>query len=367
MEELVSVIIPAFNAARFLERTIISAQNQTHRNLEIIVVEDGSTDGTQHVAAAMANSDARIKVIEKSNGGVASARNVGLAQARGEYVAFLDADDLWHPSKIELQIASLGPRDSSNKYVASFVHRRSIDLQDDVIKNGLFWNIPEFQLPLHIVMAPVGNGSSILVSRSVAISIGGFETAYRDLGLEGCEDFDFELKIAARFPIKVVPEYLVGYRAYAGNMSSNLARMARGMITVVERHLSANPNLSRRCARWARSNAYEFAMRNYFSANLLAQGVICAFAVLMYDPFALMTNFGYRLPVGLLKQVRRKLAGLATGEDDRTGGFQFAEFDPKSRGKTGGGRLRSYRFRALIKEGATYLSNAREPQTSRGQ
>ena len=133
MEELVSVIIPAFNAARFLERTIISAQNQTHRNLEIIVVEDGSTDGTQHVAAAMADSDPRIKVIEKSNGGVASARNVGLAQARGEYVAFLDADDLWHPSKIELQIASLGPRDSSNKYVASFVHRRSIDLQDDVI------------------------------------------------------------------------------------------------------------------------------------------------------------------------------------------------------------------------------------------
>ncbi|WP_369726014.1 glycosyltransferase family 2 protein [Bradyrhizobium sp. LLZ17] len=104
---LVSIVIPAYNAERFIARTLASAQAQTYEKLEIIVIDDGSTDNTRSVVEAIAATDKRLELISTPNRGVARARNLGIENARGPYVAFLDADDLWHPTKIARQVEAL--------------------------------------------------------------------------------------------------------------------------------------------------------------------------------------------------------------------------------------------------------------------
>ncbi|NEK55550.1 glycosyltransferase, partial [Rhizobium leguminosarum] len=106
-QPLVSVVIPAFNASRYIERTLRSAGRQTYRNLEIIVVNDGSTDDTAKVVEKMALADPRIRMLSTANRGVAAARNTGIQESTGRFVAFLDADDLWHQTKIEKQVNAL--------------------------------------------------------------------------------------------------------------------------------------------------------------------------------------------------------------------------------------------------------------------
>jgi GT2 family glycosyltransferase len=101
---LVSVVIPTFNRAHLIGRTIESALCQTHRRLEVLVVDDGSTDGTAEVVSRDHGADERVRYLRKQNGGPASARNVGFDHARGAYVALLDSDDTWHPWKLELQV-----------------------------------------------------------------------------------------------------------------------------------------------------------------------------------------------------------------------------------------------------------------------
>ncbi len=98
---LVSVIIPAYNAENFIAKTLASVVAQTYRRLEILVVDDGSSDRTQSIVQTMAQQDPRIKLFKQANAGVAAARNAGIDKAKGEYIAPIDADDLWHPETLE--------------------------------------------------------------------------------------------------------------------------------------------------------------------------------------------------------------------------------------------------------------------------
>ncbi|ACS60024.1 glycosyltransferase family 2 protein [Rhizobium leguminosarum] len=104
---LVSVVIPAFNASTYIERTLRSAVRQTYDALEIIVVNGGSTDHTAKLLEQMAMSDSRIRLLSTPNCGVAAARNTGIEASSGRFVAFLDADDLWHLTKVEKQVSAL--------------------------------------------------------------------------------------------------------------------------------------------------------------------------------------------------------------------------------------------------------------------
>ena len=113
MKKLATVIIPAFNAAQTIGDTLSSVSAQTHRELEILVVDDCSTDGTGAIALDRAREDGRIRLIQtEQNSGVGAARNLGISNASGEYCAFIDADDLWHPQKIDLQMNFMRQRNS---------------------------------------------------------------------------------------------------------------------------------------------------------------------------------------------------------------------------------------------------------------
>lgn len=120
---LVSVVIPSFNSERYIRQTIESVRSQSLTDWELIVVDDGSTDGSPALVENYASNDSRIRLLrlERNAGRPAVPRNVGVRAARGQYVAFLDADDLWHPQKLELQIAAL--RGQRVRFVSANIYR----------------------------------------------------------------------------------------------------------------------------------------------------------------------------------------------------------------------------------------------------
>ena len=101
----VSVIVPVYNAEKYLKQTLLSIQNQTFKDFEAILIDDGSSDQSGEICDGQAMTDSRFKVIHQKNSGVAAARNAGIEQAEGEFIAFLDADDCWLPEKLEKQVA----------------------------------------------------------------------------------------------------------------------------------------------------------------------------------------------------------------------------------------------------------------------
>ncbi len=265
-QPLASIIIPAFNAERFLQRTLTSALRQTHPRIEVIVVDDGSTDATRQIADRAAAQDSRVCVITVENGGVAKARNLGIEAASGEFVAFLDADDLWHPAKIQDQVMALTTMNESNA-AAAYTLMRIIDVNDRVVRNGSGVGYSGYIFARHLFSRPVGNGSSLFLFRELALSIGGFDTSWAANGIGGCEDLDLELRIAAKHPITAVRRYLVGYRAYPGNMSSNGLALARSVLSTVEHHIHCHPELPAWAIRKARASTLEYALQNIASVG----------------------------------------------------------------------------------------------------
>jgi hypothetical protein len=219
---LVSVIVPAWNAAATIEETLRSAAAQTWRNLEILIVDDGSTDPTPDIARRFCSVEPRARLLSKPNGGVASARNLGLAEARGAWVAPLDADDLWHPEKIALQmeaaLAAPGP--------IAFVYCwfRHIDVEGRVWRDGPALRVEGRAFRRLAFRNAVGNGSAPLIPRAAALAAGGYDPRLRERGCEGGEDYVLQLRLARDAPVLLVPLYLVGYRFAGGTMSGDPSR-----------------------------------------------------------------------------------------------------------------------------------------------
>lgn len=362
MRPLVSVVIPAFNAERFLATTLSSVQKQTYDTLEVLVVDDGSTDATARIAEQYARADPRIRIMTQSNGGVASARNLGLRHARSEYVAFLDADDIWHPTKIERQLKVL----LRGQAAAVYALYRLIDVQDRVIESGPFWRTGG-ALPTHLVTWPIGNGSSIMTRRDLALAVGGFDPTYRDLHAGGSEDLDFELKLAARFPISVIPEYLVGYRSYEGNMSSDKDRMARSVTALVEKHIRLNPDLSKKCANWARGNRDNYCFVIYFQQRHFRNALKMMARMISSDPVMAAYHLSWQLPKVATRWAYRRLCQSVGYPPIMPPGIPFSEYNPlKADSPPNMGswfgiaishRLKTWRLRHLAREDATWSAS----------
>lgn len=285
MNNLISIIIPAYNAEPFIGRTLSSALNQTFKDIEVVVVNDGSTDKTQSIIERFAAKDGRVRLFNTINRGVARARNFGIENARGTYVAFLDADDLWHPTKIERQFKALSAFAADPTWAGVYVFHRRIDEQDSVVHIGqVTSNCRGYVLARDLVLKFVGNGSSLLVRREAALAVGGFDPSFAEAGLGGCEDLDFELRLAARYRIEVVRSFLVGYRVYEGNMSSDRVRMAKSIIATIERHIRRNPTLPPRIRRWGIGNGYKYAYQILRSAREFRPAIRAYCMMLVNDP-----------------------------------------------------------------------------------
>ena len=232
-QPLVTVVVPAFNAEATLAETLRSIAAQTYRRLEILIVDDGSTDGTPAIASDFCTAEPRARLISKENGGVASARNRGIAEAAGAWIAPVDADDLWHPAKIEKQVAAALAAPEPPGFVYCWF--RLIDAESRIIGGGERWAVDGHALKQLAYRNFVGNGSALLLSAKAAREAGGYDESLRARQAEGCEDIALQLQIARRYPVAAVPAYLVGYRFHAASMSRNADRMFRSWQLTLER------------------------------------------------------------------------------------------------------------------------------------
>jgi glycosyltransferase involved in cell wall biosynthesis len=239
---LVSVIVPAYNAELYIGETLLSALRQTYEPLEIIVVDDGSTDRTVEIVRGFMARDQRVKLVQQANSGVAAARNRGLREAQGSLIAPLDADDLWKPTKIERQVACFLAAADNLALVYTWSH--NIDEMGGIMR----WkrNRPnvEGRAFHHLVEANfIGNGSTPLMRKDYVLEAGGYDPAFRAQDAEGCEDWKLYLALAERYDFAAVREPLVGYRQTPGMMSRNLWAMKRAYDLLFDDVRSRHPNL----------------------------------------------------------------------------------------------------------------------------
>ena len=247
---LVSVVVPAYNAAATIERTLSSVVRQTYTNIEVLVVDDGSNDDSCSIVNRFVEGDPRVRLIRKANGGVASARNMGVEAAKGEFVALIDADDLWHPTRVARHVGALlcAPSDVGLVY-SPF---RLINREDRVFRSSHTFRTSGWVLFRHLYVNIVGNGSGITVRKRVITEAGGYQPWLRELGAEGCEDFLLQLTIAMNYRFIVVPGFLVGYRDVPGRMSSDAIRMMRSQmlaLDAVAKHCTGLPKTPFRVAK----------------------------------------------------------------------------------------------------------------------
>ena len=219
----VTVIVPVYNGAEFLEETIRSIQNQTHRNWELLIVDDCSTDDTADLVSKLASEDARIKFVqlESNCGGPAGPRNVGLSMAQGEFIAFCDADDLWSDNKIERQLAVLR---TEKVLVIGGGLQNFHGLKPELLESGLKAKSESFS---HVSFwGTLINSnlriSSLMIETMLAREIMFDETRH----VQAREDYLFVLKAIEKsgFALKL-KSVLGGYRVHDKQISSNKIAM----------------------------------------------------------------------------------------------------------------------------------------------
>ncbi len=206
---LVSVIMPTFNRAGWLSESIGSVLNQTYPNLELIVVDDGSTDHTAEVVRAFGD---QLTYLRQANRGVSKARNHGVAKSRGLWVAFLDSDDLWQPAKVATQVALFQAQPEVEVcYTDEIWIRHGVRVNPKRIHQKHTGWLFEPSLPRCII-----SPSSVMMRRSLWTRLGGF-----DERLPACEDYDLWLRMTVRVPVSLVPEALIVKR---GGHADQLSR-----------------------------------------------------------------------------------------------------------------------------------------------
>lgn len=313
--QLVSVVIPAYNAVATLDETLHSVRSQTHRALEIIVVDDGSTDNTRMVAERHAAVDHRVQLLTQENAGVAAARNTGWKHARSELIAFIDADDLWAPTKIERQVQAILA--SSEQVGLVYCWSVRINSLSEIIgvQNRARW---EGDVLSRIVSSNfIGNGSVVLVRREALILANGFDSRLRNSGAEGCEDLLAYYRIAERYHFVVVPEPLVGYRYLPTNMSSNRPSMLRSWLLVFEEMIAQHPEHSHALKSGFR--AYRsWIVRDVLWNNEQKQLLSMLLSLLRPTPTLAMEMLLKDIPIALIVMVHSQLRRLYREPVNRT-------------------------------------------------
>ncbi len=321
-EPLVSVVVPAYNAERWIERTLATALHQTYSNLEVLVVDDGSSDRTAEIVDAIAAKESRLRLIRQANAGVAAARNRGIREAAGELIALLDADDLWHLSKLRKQVARFYEDRDTEQVGLVYCWSQSVNEQDCVIRSSLPRDVIEGEVFERLLDENfVGNGSSPMIRASALAAVGAYDEGMRI----GCEDWELYLRIANRFQVGVVPLFLLGYRQVSGSMSKSFSKMIVAHEEMLERVHAYRPTLDRAQIRDSRTSLYFwlFVLSKPLSKPSFQLGV----RALKNDPLVMIRARSWRRIGRILKSLysslgqnqlwteREKFAGLSRLQD----------------------------------------------------
>ena len=269
---LVSVIIPAFNAAPAIRAAIESALAQTLSNLEVIVIDDGSSDETPARLGTI--GDPRMRVLRTDHRGVAHARNCGLDLARGEYITFLDADDMWTADKLEEQVQALT---SDPQACAVYSWTAFVDEEG----RYLFAKAPHYHsgdvYAELLVTFFLASGSNVLARRECIESIGRFEES-----AEPVEDWEYWLRAAKAGRFALAPHYHVLYRFTPGSASSGVERYQRAVERIAVKAFAEAPPMLRKRLGECLSNAKQHGCLLYLArtdtpdAHRRAGWLLCA-------------------------------------------------------------------------------------------
>jgi glycosyltransferase involved in cell wall biosynthesis len=252
---LVSVVIPAYNAEGFIGETLESVISQTYENIEVLVVDDGSQDRTPEIVESFADRDSRITLLRQSNQGATAARNLAIEKSRGEFIAPIDADDIWYPQNLEKQVQCMLNTNSSVGLV--YAWSAHIDEKGLPIGSGRTSRI-EGDVYIELVQDNfVGNASASLIRRVCFEMVGGYNSKLKEQNAEGCADWDLYLRIAECYEFRVVPEFLIGYRQLvSSSMSYNYQGMVKSYSLVMADAQQRNPQIS--------ANIYCSSARNFY-------------------------------------------------------------------------------------------------------
>src|SRR5215207_3618778 len=295
---LVTVVIPCYNQAHFLEEAIESVLAQSHPNFEIIVIDDGSTDDTSEVAERYPG----VRLFRQDNQGLAAARNAGLWRSKGEYLVFLDADDRLLPWALEVGLKHLNAHpecafvsgyyrpiavDGSPLSLPQQQHRTEKDHYLELLREGPSW-------------PPV----TVMFRRSVFESVGGF-----DASLRAAEDYDMYLRIARRWPINRHDEVVAQYRVHSASLNHNAALMLKSTLAVLRpqwKHVKGNKQYEEALKRGIRVGQDHYGSRLAYKVLAHArrwewkQAVGDLLALLRYHP---------RVPVRACQKLASRMRG----------------------------------------------------------
>ena len=251
MDPLVSVVIPTYNNAAHVADAVRSVLDQTYANRQVIVVDDGSTDDTPAVLASFRD---RVRCVRKKNEGAAAARNMGVHLAQGSYVAFLDADDLWAPTKLREQVDVLL---ASPEFPVVHADSAVIDASGNVVKesaapgrqtkNGKVFR-QFFLCPISLILT-----STVLIRKDCFDKVGLFDPRYPVF-----QDYDFFLRLAWEYPVYYLARPLASYRLSPGSLTrTDIQRNVQEQQQILEAfiaersaYFASHPRLLRR--KWRR-------------------------------------------------------------------------------------------------------------------
>ncbi|MBW4650075.1 MAG: glycosyltransferase [Kastovskya adunca ATA6-11-RM4] len=307
----VSVIIPVYKVEQYIAATVQSVLDQTYEDFELLIVDDGSPDRSVEICQQFA--DPRIKIIRQENQGVSTARNTGIAYAQGQYLAFIDGDDLWVPEKLEKHVQHL---ETSPQVGVSYSYSAFIDASGVAL--GIYQTAKTEKItPAYIFRRnPVGNGSTPVIRREVFEAIhyrqaGASADSFFDRELHNMEDVECWLRIAIQtdWLLEGLPEALTLYRIHSKGHSANLQKHLSAVDNVVEKTRAYAPEIAAQCEKPARAYALRFLSRRAVTlrdgakaAELLHRALMNYWQIVLEEPRRTLLTFSAVYTLWLLPQ-----------------------------------------------------------------
>jgi GT2 family glycosyltransferase len=245
---LISVIIPVYNGEKTIKETINSVLSQTVFDFELIVINDGSQDRTLEVVSDI--PDPRIKIFSYPNAGVAASRNRGLLHSCGQFIAFLDADDLWTSNKLEAQLKAL---QENPKAGVAYSWSNFINESNQLLQPGrrLTWDGDVYSKIL--VINFLEHGSNPLIRREALEAVGPFEES-----LPPADDWDMWIRLAAKYPFVLVTAPQILYRVSTSSQSTNVSKLEAACLKVIERAFAEAPQELQPLKKRSLSEIYKY-------------------------------------------------------------------------------------------------------------
>lgn len=324
---LISVIIPVYNGEKTILATIDSVLKQTFSNFELIIINDGSTDKTLEVVNHI--QDPRLKVFSYPNAGQPTSRNRGITHALGEYISFIDADDLWTPDKLEAQLKAL---QSNSQAAVAYSWTNVVDETGRFLRRGSYLSYEGDVYARLLLNDFIESGSNPLIRAYAFKEVSGFDSS-----LSNAHDWDMWLRLASQYHFVAVSSPQILYVVSSHSMSSNLTGMEISSLRVIERCLAQAPHL-KYLKRDILGNRYKCLTFSTLEKPAVQRrgltGLRFILHMVKYDPRLLRTKVIWKvlLKIALMSTLTREIAEKLLAKrkqlSDISALFVYSRLDP---------------------------------------